>query len=373
MGDIMLANTGEIDRTTKASTEQLIDFTEMLRDQMDAGLPIQQAIAHYAETSKKPKLAMAFQDIAAKLYNGMEINQALALYPNIFPREYCALISAAKKSGKWTKKRNNNDISEGILDLLVIYLKRAGNTRRKVLMALMYPSLILIAVMAAVVIFAFFVIPSFKEIFEALDAEKTLMTSLLFSVGDLVQDHYMALPIVALVGIGFLILFWQRAGKTLWQRYQIRIIGFKRLFTSLILAETFWLMSVLYSSGLNIQECLDITAQACRNIEVAKAILAAKRSIIDKGMGFAEALKKSHPLFEGDVFQVMSRAEKTGSMDKAFKSYAERLFEKVDDALDQLVKMIEPAVLVIVGFIVAILLVSFYGSIGQMIGKLANH
>ena len=120
------------------------------------------------------------------------------------------------------------------------------------------------------------------------------------------------------------------------------------------------------------QEVLSITSKACRNNEIAAAITRAI-NYIHRGETFSEAMRKSHFIFDGDPYQLMVSAEEAGSMDTSFKSYAERLSQRVDTLVDGLLKLIEPITLAILGLVVGVLAAAFYGSISQMIGKLNGH
>lgn len=361
-----------IERNTKCSNDQRIAFTESLRDQIESGKSVIDAIRLYGETCSKAPIAAAFKDIALQIDRGMYISHALALYPRIFGAEYCALIGAAEKSGNWTKRRGNDQTAnEGILDLIIKYLKRSDTARQKVQSGLIYPGIVILFVLAALVIFGLYVVPAFKEIFSALEAPPSIFTTILFGTSDFVTEHYFAIPIAVLAAIAGLIAFWRAKGRDLWQRYQIRVKGVAPLFINLILSETFWLLGILYSAGLPTQECLSITAQACRNKEVAAAIGRAI-NYIHRGETFAEAMRKAHFVFDGDAYQIMISAEEAGSMDTSFKSYAERLSQKVDTLVDGLLKLIEPLTLAILGIVVGVLAASFYGSLSQLVGKLAH-
>lgn len=362
-----------VDRSITCSVEERISFTESLRDQMEAGKSVVEAVRLYGQTCRKPKLVAAFKDITLQIDRGMYTSNALALYPRLFGYEYCALIGAAERSGNWTKRRGHDqNANEGILDLIIKYLKRSDTARQKVQSGLIYPAIVVLFVLVALVIFGLYVIPAFKEIFTALEAPPSIFTAILFGTADFVTEHYFAIPIALLAGITGVIGFWRAKGHELWQRYQIRLKGIAPLFINLILSETFWLLGILYSAGLPTQECLSITAQACRNKEVARAIGRAI-NYIHRGETFAEAMRKCHFVFDGDAYQVMVSAEEAGSMDTTFKSYAERLSQKVDTLVDGLLKLIEPLTLAILGLVVGVLAASFYGSLSQLVGKLANH
>lgn len=359
----------------RASRQELIEFTEMLRDSLESGLTIQDGILDHANKCGKPHLALAFRNIGSNLLKGVDITDAFREYPGIFPREYRALIGAAKTSGRWTKKRHSNDndgITEGILDLLIRYLSQADSARRMLIKGLIYPAIVVGLILVAIVILGIFVLPTFKEFFLVLEAEPSFFSSILFGTADFIQEHYLLIPLVLIGLVACTIVFWRSHGSDLWQHYQLRIRGVKNLFGNLILAETYWLISVLHSAGLSIQECLSITAEACRNKEIAAAIL---RSVeyIHRGDTCANALKKAHFIFEGDAYRNISRAEKTGTIDRTFADQAKRLFEKVETQLKSILLMIEPAVMVVTGIGVAIIVISFYGTISQMIGKLASH
>lgn len=206
-----------MDRSTKASTDQKISFTESLRDQMESGKSVVDSIRLYAHTSSNAKLSAAFTDIALHIDRGMYIPTALALYPRIFGAEYCALIGAAERSGNWTKRRGqySQQVDEGILDLIIRYLKRSDTARQKVQAGLIYPAIVVLFVLGAIVIFGIYVVPAFKEIFAALEAPPSTLTWILFGTSDFVIEHYALMPIALLLSIVGLVAFWRAKGHQL--------------------------------------------------------------------------------------------------------------------------------------------------------------
>jgi type II secretory pathway component PulF len=131
-----------------------------------------------------------------------------------------------------------------------------------------------------------------------------------------------------------------------------------------------WLMGTLFSAGLTPQEVMDITAQSTRNTEISNALKEARESLF-QGVSFSETLKKSHTIFDGHPYMVLSTAQKSGRLGVALQNYAEQLFEQADRQIDRLVKLLEPTLLVGAGIIVGLMVIAFYGSLSAAIGRLA--
>jgi type II secretory pathway component PulF len=363
-----------IDEELSVKEDELLTFTESCRDLYEAGVPINEILRQLQQAVPNQKLALALNFMVNDIENGKFLSEAMARFPNIFGEDYLSMIQAAEKSGKWTRKRDKyGQTRDGILEMLIKYIKRRSGAREKVRSGLLYPAFIMAAIIAALGAFAFYVLPALRQLFAVTspDAELGLLTSLLFKAGDLIENYWWAMPFAA-AGIGFMAwYFWKfGGGRALWMKYQLKIKVVGPVFAKMNLGEMMWLMGMLFSAGLTPQEVLTIVIGSTRNTEIASALVKAKEDLFN-GISFCDALKRAHWLFEGQAYMVLSSAQKNGQLGTALQNYAEQLFEKVDQGIDRLVKLIEPIIIVIAGVMVGLLLVAYYGGLGAAVRNLA--
>ncbi len=357
----------------KLKRGQLLNFTAALRDQKEAGRPIMLVLTEMSKSSED-NLKIMIEFLITELESGKKLNEAMKKLPNIFSASYCALVNAGELGGRLTRKKDRvtgQVVKEGTLDLIINYLKRLDTARQKILLGMLYPAIIGVALVVAVGCFAFFILPSLKEVFVALNLDKHfgLMGNLLFGMGEFVQNYYYTFPFI-LAGLGVGVWqFWKAFGSDLWDEYQLKLPIIKGVFGKLIIAETFSLISTIISAGLTTYDCLELLTSSTKNRSVGRRFELA-REYLHQGKTFSESLKLSHWLFSGEYYQTLQSAEVSGKFDEILPDYANRLYEQLDNEIDALIKMIEPACLAIAGVAVGYLLISFYGTISTALANI---
>jgi type II secretory pathway component PulF len=369
------AKRANVDTNLKIKDEELVTFTESCRDLYEAGVPVNELLRQLQQATTNKRFALGLSLMLDDIENGKLLSEAMGRYPNVFGDDYRSLIRAAEQSGKWTRRRDKfGEMREGILDMLINYLKRRKSARDRVKAGLMYPGFIAGVLLIAITLFAFFILPTLKDLFGSLDSKmlEAPMTKILFGTGDFIRNYWWII-IVATVGLTtFLVTYWKSgAGKKIWMHYQLRARGIGPLFVNMNVGEIMWLMGTLFSAGMTPQESLDILSSSARNYELSKALELAKEYLY-QGIPFSDALKKAHWVFDGQTYMVLSSAQKSGRLGTTLQNYAAQLFEKVDQGVERFVKMIEPFVLCIVGILIGLMLVGIYGGISGGIGGLAR-
>ena len=363
-----LAQDALLDKPLKSNG--LSTMTENLIDGLDSGLaPVTIIEQMVVDDSHFSKLMAA---VSIKLRAGQKLSDALKCFPNATPEYYRALIEAAEISSNWTAKdRENPNSKPGILDLLLIYLKRDAKIRTKIAGAMIYPSLIMGFLVLAVLIITFYVLPRLKEFFIVLDLTKNMnfATATLLAVGEFTENYYWAVPVGILLAIALAIVFWRSGGKELWHKYQFDMYVIGKTIKKIALAEIFSLFSTLHSAGIAPQQSLQIIAKSCRNSVLAKAIATATDKLY-QGKTLSESLKTSHPIFENETFQVIHSAEVTGNLDVRPLRFSQNLFMKAEIEIDNLIATIPAIMLGLVGVGVGFIVIGFYGAFFSSLGGL---
>ena len=363
-----IAQDALLDKPLKSAS--VITMTENMADGFDSGLaPVTIIEQMIVDDSHFSRLMAA---IAMKLRAGQKLSDALKSFPNATPEYYRALIEAAEISSNWTTKdRENPNAKPGILDLLLIYLKRDAKIRTKVAGAMIYPSLIMGFLVLAVLIITFYVLPRLKEFFIVLDLTKNMnfATATLLAVGEFTEKYYWAIPVGIVLAIALAIVFWRSGGKELWHKYQFDMYLIGKTIKKIALAEMFSLFSTLHSAGIAPQQSLQIIAKACRNSVLAKAIANANDKLY-QGKTLSESLQTSHPIFDGETYQVIHNAEVTGNLDVRPLRFSQNLFMKAEIEIDALISTIPAIMLGLVGVGVGFIVVGFYGAFFSSLGGL---
>jgi type IV pilus assembly protein PilC len=369
------ARNAHIDQDLQISDEELFTFTESLRDLYGAGVTLGEMLRQLQRTTNNALFAVGLGVVISDIENGQRLSEALARYPRCFGEDYCALIRAAEQSGKWTRRRDKyGEIREGILDMLVAYLRRRHTVRQRVKAGLLYPAMVGVLVVVALTIIIFYILPTLKDFFAQLSnpAQQTTFTWAVFTAGQLAQDYWYLPPLAA--GLIGLLGWWSwhyGAGRQRWMHYQLRLRGIGPVFVQLHTGEVMWLMGTLFAAGMTPQEVLSVLVASTRNLEISAALEVA-REYLYQGVNFAEALRRAHWIFDDKTNMVVTTAQKTGNLGTALQNYAGQLFEKVDRQTESLVKMLEPALICVAGVIIGLIAIAFYGAISDAITSIAR-
>jgi type IV pilus assembly protein PilC len=369
------AKRSSVDNSLVIKDEELLTFTESCRDLYETGVPINEILRQLQRATPNKSFATGISLLVDDLENGKVLSESLGRFPKIFGEDYRSLIRAAEKSGRWTRKRDKyGESKEGILDMLINYLKRRKSARDRVKGGLIYPAFIVGALVVAIGFFAFLILPTLKDLFSSINPNmvKGSMTGVLFLAGDIVRGYWWLIAIL-LAGISAFLWSYIKspAGKKAWSHYQIRTKGIAPIFIHMNLGEMMWLMGTLFSAGLTPQEVLEILVTSTQNEELSKSLELAKEYLY-QGIPFCDALKKAHWIFDGQTYMVISSSQKSGTLGTSLQNYAGQLFEKVDQGTDRFLKMLEPAILIVGGVLVGILVIGFYGGLSDAIGKFAQ-
>ncbi|MBL8150304.1 MAG: type II secretion system F family protein [Blastocatellia bacterium] len=360
----------------KIKDEELLLFTESCRDLYESGMPINQILRLMEQTTPNKDFAVVIRLMVADIENGKLLSEAMAGFPKAFGEDYRSLISAAEKSGNWTKRRDKTGESkEGILDMLISYIKRRSQARERVKSGLIYPAMIAGALIATLIAFSFYILPALRQLFEMIGMEKSsigIFTRFIIWFGTVTEQYWWAFPIIiTAIIVSLWVYFKSENGKAFWMHYQLKLKGIGPIFVKMNLGEVMWLMGTLFSAGMTPQEVITILIQATKNREIVEALEEAKESLF-QGISFCDALKKAHWIFDGHAYMVVSSAQKNGRLGTVLQNYAVQLFEKVDQSIDRAVKMIEPIMIVVAGVVVGVIVIGFYSGLSAAISNLAN-
>ncbi len=356
--------------TAKLKGDEPTLFFELLKDGQEAGGTTLSQLEKM-KAGSTPRLKAVATNLISMISAGESLSEAMRRHPNAFKGFACSLIEACERSGKWTKKIVKGEIEPGILDLLLSFLKRSNKARRALRNGMIYPGVIIAIMVIAVCIFAFSILPTLKDIFVALNVYKSLgfLSTSLFDFGEWIQNNYYYVPFLIIGLVSAIYGIWHMGAKQLWETYQLRIKFVKNAFIRASLAESMMLLGVLYSAGLSVTESLPIVGSATKNKEVGKSFEVAKDWICT-GESLSVALEKAHFVFNEDLRFRISAAESNGKLDTTLINYATQQFEKLDEDIEALLKLIEPAFLVVIGGVIGLLLVSIYGAMGSAIANI---
>ncbi len=325
-----------------------IFFTQNLSIMVKTGFSLSQALKTLSAQTSNKKFKGIIDGIRSDVESGTSLSGALERYPKVFPEIFVNMISAGEASGKLDE----------ILVTLTNQMKKDHKIVSKVRSALMYPSVVVFAMIAIGIIMMVTVIPQLLGIFSESDTELPVTTKILVAFSDILQN-YIIYVIGALIGlvIGFLQFKKTAVGKKYIHAMILRFPLISPVVKKVNLARFTRTLSSLLKTDIPIVQTMQIISKVLGNVHYSSAILEASEKV-KKGISIVKTLEGHPKLFPPIVTQMINVGEESGTLDSITEEIASFYEENVDQMLNNLSSVIEPILMLIIGAVVAFLALS---------------
>ncbi|MEI6400359.1 MAG: type II secretion system F family protein [bacterium] len=305
------------------------------------------AFSLMATNAENKTLAKAFETIVSDLQAGSSISGALEKHPKIFSAFYVSMIKSGEESGKLTQT----------FAYLAEYLDRQYALSKKIKNALIYPAFVVGIFFTVMTLMLVIVIPKLSKII--LDSGQVVpwYTKMVMFASDMLVHYGIFVLIIIVAFVGYVIyLSRSETGKAFLDRTKIAVPVFGPLFRKMYLARLADNMDTMLSSGIPIVRAIEITADIVDN-QTYHDILRQSAEKVKGGVTFSDSLE-GNPEIPQVLTQMIKVGEESGAMGSILKTLAKFYKREVDDAVDTMVGLIEPLMIVGLGLGVGTLLVS---------------
>lgn len=334
----------------KVKTKDLAIFTRQFATMLASGLPILRCLQILADQSSSARLKDVLGDIRVDVEKGASLSEAMAKR-----KEFPPLMVSMTRAGE----------VGGFLDTTMLRiadsLEADVRLRGKIKAALTYPVAVGVIAIVIVIAMLIFVVPVFQGLFESFGGQLPGPTQFLVDTSNLLKDPRFFLPALVVI---FGLSTWYRAKKSspgvrrVLDPLKFRIPVFGQLFHKVALARFTRNLSSLLAAGVPILTALDIVADTSGNVVIAKAVSDVKESV-RQGTGIAKPLT-SHPVFPEMVVQMIAVGEDTGALDEMLAKIADFYDQEVEATTEQLMALIEPIMIVLLGGVVGAMIIALY-------------
>lgn len=340
------------------SLRQKIYFTQNIATLLSSGISLGEAISIIAADTKDKRVAAFYQHILEDLERGTAMSDSLSHFPDSFDEIYLSLVRSGENSGHL----------DTVMDSIGKNLERDARTIQQVRSALMYPSLVFMALGGLGLIIVFFVLPKLTKIFSELDVTLPLLTRILIKTGEFVGGNMLISALAILFALIMLIVLYHiRPLRTRIMQVLIRLPLIQPVVENLDLSRLTATLSLLLNSGVAIQDALTISAGTVQD----KNLVIALRNTSDKlasGKSLAVALADS-PL-PRTMTALVAVGERSGKTAEILGKLSKHYEEQLDSAIKNFTTLIEPILTLVVGILVAIVIMSIMLPIYQFMGTL---
>ncbi len=332
---------------SRVSLNDLVNFTRQLSTMINAGLPMTEALGLLRSQARTATMAKVVDEILRDIEGGSSLAAALAKHPEVFSKIYISLVKAGETAG----------ILDQILLRLADNLEKEREFQGKAKGALVYPAMVVTAMLGVVVIMMIFVIPRLTTMYKDMGTELPLPTQILITLSNFLVSFWW-LVLGGLAGLVILFLRWKntRQGKSIFDRFMFRTPIIGKLFEQTNLTEFTRTLSLLIGAGIPIIEALHIVAEAVDNVVYQEGINEAARQV-EKGFPLSLPLSQN-PNFPPLLGQMIKTGEETGKMDEILMRMSLFYESEAERAIKGLTTAIEPIIMVVLGVGVAFLILS---------------
>lgn len=313
----------------------------------EAKVPVVQTFRTLIGESEGGPIRKHLVEVLDDVQGGMSMSQAMAKHPKMFSPFFVSMVRSGEESGKLDE----------VFIYLADYLERSFLLISKARNALIYPTFILISFIGVVILMLTLIIPKLSIIIQEAGQELPIYTRLVIGVSNFLINYGIFLLFILVGGIVFLARYVRTpAGIRALSRTQISIPIVGGLFRKLYLARLADNLQTLISGGIPIVRALQITADVVGN-EIYRGIVLEAVEAVKGGSTIADAFSK-HPEIPSLLTQMMRVGEETGKLDQILKAISRFYAREVDSVVDNLVALIEPIMILLLGMGVALIVTS---------------
>lgn len=339
----------------KVKAKDIIFFSRQFATMIDAGLPLIQCLDILEQQEDKQSFRRIISTIKEDVKSGETLSDAFKKHPKQFDELFVSMVAAGEMGG----------VLDRILLRLSVYLEKAAKLKSRLRGAMILPGITITVAIIVMGIILGFVIPVFQDIFSSLGGNLPLPTQIVIIVSQFVKT---AAPFI-LLGVFVLFFAWRYYYRT--ESGHERIDGFLlkiplvgSLFKKAAVARFSRTLGTLLQSGVVILQALDIVAKTAGNKVIEKSIYKVRSSVAE-GESMAAPLVHS-PVFPPMVHQMIAVGESSGTLDVMLIKIADFFDEEVEQAVENLMTALEPAIILFLGVVIGGIIISMYLPIFQM-------
>lgn len=329
----------------RVSNKDIVILSRQLATLFDAQVSALRIFQLLSTETENPKLGRKISEIAMDLQGGSSISNAMEKHGDIFTPFYISMVKAGEESGR---------LDETLM-FLADYLDRSYEVTSKAKNALIYPAFVIATFVVVMVLMLTLVIPKISQILIDSGQEIPLYTAVVIAISNFFVNYGIFLIIALLAGAFFLYRFNQtEAGRDSFDNFKLQIPFVGKLYKMLYLSRIADNMNTMLASGIPMVKALDLTKSVVDNQIYLKAINAATEDV-KAGASVSESFAK-HEQFPNILIQMIRVGEETGNLGKILETLAKFYQREVKNAVDTLVDLIEPVMIVMLGLGVGTLL-----------------
>ncbi len=346
-------------RGEKVSGQEFLIFNTQLRTLLKAGLPLAQSLDLLRAQQVNPHFGSLLATVHQQVTTGVSLSDAFLGLGDAFPRLYANTLRAGERSGEL----------EFVLGRYVEYQRLVETVRRKIISSLTYPAVLVFLAVCLVVLLMTYVIPSFSDFYVQFGTELPMPTRLVIGSATFARDNLL-LIVLGLVAAAWGVHAWQKSpdGRRVVDQVKLRTPLVGRLVHLFSLTQFSRSMAILLAGGTPMVPALQTAATSVNNSFLSDLFLSCVAQV-QEGRPLSDSLEDTDRMPEL-ALAMMRVGESTGALPEMLSHTSDFFDEEIDFTLNRIVTLFEPAILVVMGVIVAGLLLAVYYPLLTLVAKM---
>jgi len=327
------------------SLAEKINFIENLSIMLKAGISISRSLQIGFKQTKNARFKVILSDVYNQVEQGKGLSEALSAYPKVFSNIVTSMIKVGEMSGNLDKS----------LQYLSNQLQREADLKSKTRGAMIYPSVIVGAMVIIGVLMSIFVLPQLTSVFKDFSGELPYATQVVIAISDFMSEHSVIAVGGMLAVVGAVIAFHRTyTGKRAFDIFFLHFFVINTIIKKVNLARFSRILSSLLRSGIPIVQGLEVASESMDNT-LYRELIAESSEDVKLGKTLTASLGKDATLFPILVVQMLEVGEESGTVQEILDQLATHYEEEVDTILRNMSSIIEPLLLLVIGGVVGIL------------------
>jgi type II secretory pathway component PulF len=326
----------------KITPRMLENFTRLLSSLLAAGVPLSRALVILMKEAASPAAGAQWKQVHDLVVDGLALADAMARSPKTFPRVYVAMVEAGETGG----------FLDVVLGQIADFQAREKEMRGKVMVALLYPVVLLVLALGVLIFLLVFFIPRFQTIFTGFGAELPLLTQIIVSTSELLRSWGIVLALGLGIGAFFLrTWFMSEKGRRVWEGLILKAPVIGPLVAQFSMSRFCRMLGTLLGAGVPLVNCLNVARRSIGNQILVDAVTNSIERV-KEGKPLGPSLGDCRMLFSGATLEMIAVAEESGRLDQELVRIANVTEGDLDRQLKTAVALAEPLMLfLIAGFI----------------------
>ncbi len=335
-------------------------FCRFMGTMLRSGMSVNRAVDIVAKESSNPRMKEVLTDIAFQTQKGRSLSVSMSKYSDDFDTIFLTMIKAGEQSGTLEQSFN----------YLAKQMSASHELNEKIKGSMMYPAVILVAMIGNGIIMMVFVLPRLAEAFLKLDVPLPIYTRILLGVGKYMGENTLLAMGASLLVAGLIAaIIINKKSRGVLMSLAAKIPAIKNIRVHIDLARFSRTLSTLLKSGVPIVEALDVSAQSLSQANIKKQATEFSKDV-EKGRSLSDILTANKDLFPSVMVQTIKAGEESGSLEEVLEEMADFYEKEVDFSLKRFTALLEPVLMLFIGVVVGGMVIIMIAPIYSIIGGL---